>query len=80
MRDQRVHRDVFNREARRAAGLGPTTVSLWAANVAHAAHEAQHLALPIDDDNKGDIQNPATGAFYFMAGFSAAGGPDEVGP
>ena len=43
-----------------------------------AGREAAILALPQDLSAYATLQDPLTGAFPFMVGFSAVGGPDEI--
>lgn len=49
------------------------------AELTWSTREAEMLALPQDLTAYRMLQDPATGAWPFMVGYSAVGGPDEIG-
>lgn len=60
-------------------GVGTTSRRQLDAERVWSGHESELLALPQDLSNYTMLQDPLTGAFMFMVGFSAVGGPDEIG-
>lgn len=69
-------RETFRREMRRAMGTDPRMPRLHSAQVTGALTEAELLALPVETEGAEAVWE--VGAFPFMVGYSALGGPDPL--
>jgi hypothetical protein len=79
MRELNVFRKVIRREAARAAGAHPLSPSYLRGQLVGLGSEAEIINLPQDISALEAVQD-ADGAFWFASGYSAAGGPDPIGP
>ena len=78
MRELDVFRKVMTREARRAAGRHPLFPTVSQAQTSLGGLEDSFLALPEDIEGLQEVQDPVTGAFWFMVDFSPVDGADPV--
>ncbi len=57
-------------------GLNVDTQRIYVSEITTADQAVEMLTLPTDPDNDHVIQDPTTGALYFISGISDAFGPD----
>jgi len=79
-RELKVYREVNRREAAKAAGVHPRTPLLLRGQLTILGGEAALRNLPQDISNLESAQDSDTGEFFFVAGSSAVGGDDPIGP
>lgn len=77
MKDLTLIREMSHRLARQATGSNPFLGRGQVAQSQEAGFETQLIQLPVDT---GGLNSPQTsgGAFVFMLGYSALGGPDAL--
>lgn len=73
-----AERLATRRLALRRMGV-PDVSRVFTSQVQATGLEAELLSLPLYDADAQAMQNPTTGAAYFMVGISAVSASDEVG-
>lgn len=77
MREQRKHREVFERVVRRTMGVDQRAERRSALAVRYQGGEASHLALPEETDTLVETQM-SDGTFLFLIDGSLIDGPDPL--
>jgi len=72
------HRRELARAAARPLGVQADHDRLWQSSVRLLGSEAELLALPLDAAAVTDLQDPSTGALYFMVDASEIDGSDPL--
>lgn len=79
MREQIVHKEVTEREGRKAVGRHPNAPALLTGQAGKVGQDAESRVMPECTADLAPIMAD-DGTFYFMVGYSVVGGPDPVGP
>lgn len=76
MRAIELEREAIRRLATQRLGIDGRSQRIFGSHILGAGAEAAILALPVDGEDWEPLQDPDTGALYFVAGISDPGGDD----
>lgn len=78
MRAVEIERESIRRLAAQRLGVDGRSQRIFGSHVLGTGAEAAVMALPVDGEEWAPIQDPATGALYFIPGLSDPDGDDVV--